>query len=57
MVELKPCPFCGEIPKIYKRVHFFVVECHNTKCQVMPETRIMDTKEKAAEAWNRRANK
>lgn len=26
------------------------------QCQVMPETRIVDTKEKAAESWNRRAN-
>lgn len=55
-IKLLPCPFCGVIPKMYKRASFFSVECHNLQCQVMPETTITHTKEEAAEAWNRRVN-
>lgn len=56
MEELKPCPFCGEIPKIFHDRHS--VECCNGLCDVMPSTwsYTYDTDEDAVEAWNRRAS-
>ena len=52
--ELKPCPFCGEIPKLH-RSNFsekYRVRCENG-CGA--ETAPFGVKEKAILAWNRRA--
>lgn len=56
-IELKPCPFCGHVAVFGKDLfdkHY--VECSNYQtCPVRPETRVYDTPEAAAAAWNRRA--
>ena len=60
MAELKPCPFCGyeaEKPFYYDPFDGYQgnwgsyrVRCENCSAQIT-----MRTKEKAIEAWNRRA--
>lgn len=54
MAELKPCPFCGEIPKYYQYGNEWCVECHSDKCWVVPETDLCSSKEEATEKWNAR---
>ena len=56
MDELKPCPFCGEIPKFIRYERGWCVECRSNTCLIAPETPIFGTKEEAAEQWNRRVN-
>lgn len=56
-IELKPCPFCGNTQSILlnEKVmcrYFIGYSVYCCRCEV--ETRCFDTKEKAAEAWNRR---
>ncbi len=56
--NIKPCPFCGELPGIsqdeytYKDGIFWTVECMSGDCRVYVKTDNLDTKEKAIEAWN-----
>ncbi len=56
--NIKPCPFCGELPGIsqdeytHKDGIFWTVECMNEDCRVYVKTDNFDTKEKAIEAWN-----
>lgn len=56
MPELKPCPFCGGKAEICPAGRRFRVECMLEKgaCAVIPITWDYDTKEEAADAWNRR---
>lgn len=68
MVELKTCPFCGLIPKIYKAPkargdiedgyktnnEVYTVECRQNICDVQPNTRQYVIRSKAIEAWNNR---
>ena len=54
MSELKPCPFCGGESSFWNWGSMWAVECRNDYCRVLPETEICDTKEAAAEIWNRR---
>lgn len=55
MTELKPCPFCGAIAHLWEWNYGAAVECskyrNSHQVQIKQETR-----EKAIEAWNRRAN-
>ena len=58
MAELKPCPFCGgrafcrwTDEGMEKESYLFYVECDN--CYIT--TTYFYDKEKAIEAWNRRA--
>ena len=62
MENLKPCPFCGELPEIdqgeytYKvkdRI-YWAVGCMNDDCEVDVETDNFDTKEEAIKVWNTR---
>ena len=61
--ELKPCPFCGHKPKIYKDLHKFVdikepVQIWRVMCSKLDCVLLMSdfrTEEQAIEAWNRRA--
>lgn len=53
--ELKPCPFCGEIPSYYQYGIEWCVECRSRECWVVPETALCASKEEAATKWNRRA--
>ena len=58
MAELKPCPFCGELPMIYESKQdlkniLYSISCygehHTASCGYFY------TEEEAIEAWNRRA--
>lgn len=62
--ELKPCPFCGGEAEMIKhsfwneRKHSYSDRTYSIKCcgcsvETYP---FYDTKEKATESWNRRAN-
>jgi Lar family restriction alleviation protein len=60
MAELKPCPFCGEIPKIEIFTDMFErkkygIECHGSDCEINPMTAWYADENDAIEAWNRRA--
>ena len=59
-IELKPCPFCGGkaffFSKRYAIGKTYNAYCGNEDCAVGPRTRAYFEKEKAAEAWNRRAD-
>lgn len=54
MAELKPCPFCGGIPEICGgggEEGYFWVYCFSCGAEMKGD----EIKEKAIEAWNRRA--
>lgn len=58
-IELKPCPFCGNSKSIL--LHENIMDCYFigysvSCCGCGVETRYFKSKEKAAEAWNRRAD-
>jgi hypothetical protein len=59
MIKLKSCPFCGgkaEIKPWYE-INWFCVGCRNVEChgEIMPGGGFgYESKEIAAEAWNRR---
>lgn len=52
MLEIKPCPFCGQRPHIdfVNRI----VECVNPSCAVVPSTWKYDFVSEALDAWNTR---
>lgn len=52
--ELKPCPFCGKYPLLYRSTFS---ERYRVRCEkgCGAETAPYGTKLKAKEAWNRRA--
>ena len=55
MNELKPCPFCGSKPFVWRTNHRTYIECPNLTAE---SHRIMmsgKSDEEAIEAWNRRA--
>jgi len=56
MTELKPCPFCGAKPQVWKdkNAAYHRVVCSNTKCGLAAT--LIDTKEAAITAWNTRTN-
>lgn len=60
--KLKPCPFCGGKARIVDFMNYdyekrFEVCCSNMDCFILPHTRESATKQKAIEAWNRRAGR
>lgn len=54
-IELKPCPFCGQVPLLDAGHGFFRVMCNNYECWILPKTDIYGKMETACEAWNERA--
>ena len=57
--KLKPCPFCGEKPKLKEHIlykHNYIVHCTNDFCLVEPCTKLYPKEKQAIEAWNRRTN-
>lgn len=63
MDYLKPCPFCGALPKLHPthvdEVGWAVVRCENKKCQARPEVAkftYINPHKKAVKAWNQRAD-
>lgn len=66
MIELKPCPFCRQIPKLQKDFHFprperertraYEVVYQNSDCIIgKVDERYRLTKREIVELWNRRA--
>lgn len=59
MNELKPCPFCGSIPFIYKRSKHkkfpYVVKCSGLTCGC--RTECWNNVKGAVNSWNRRVDK
>lgn len=53
--KLKPCPFCGEQPKVVEDISVSWVACDNAYCTVYARTLLAKTREEAIEAWNTRA--
>jgi len=55
--ELKPCPFCGRKPRVFKGFsnHSYQVACPYKTCSVEPMTSWREKKENAISDWNRRA--
>lgn len=60
MKELKPCPFCGHIPKLSHAGTATVIQCRNTDCLatiVASDSNVYEDKEYdkvATFRWNRR---
>lgn len=52
MTELKPCPFCGELPTLFDNPCYFY-QCVNVTCQGQ-EMSWNDTIEEALASWNTR---
>jgi len=54
-----PCPFCGceaEVREHRYSTHIkYHVQCANDSCKIVCQTVVFDTREKAIEAWNKRA--
>jgi len=51
MKKIKPCPFCGVIPKPYLRYGRWHIECQNANC---PSTTNSPVLEYVIEGWNMR---
>lgn len=60
MSDLKLCPFCGGDARVQKVNAIvgvkFTVCCGNCYCMGHETTYLVSTREKAVEAWNKRAN-
>lgn len=55
LMQIKPCPFCGIIPKLDSDYHGkFSIRCGNAECFVIVEV-LEPTEKQAVEVWNRRA--
>lgn len=56
--KLKPCPFCGELPRLYGGaiLNEESIDCVNDECPVQPTTGYRDWPD-AVTAWNTRAMK
>lgn len=57
MEEIKPCPWCGEIPKLYQTEYGnWWLECENYACPVQPMSQVFRRKEKLVRKWNERGS-
>ena len=56
MNELKPCPFCGSKPFVWRTNHRTYIECPNLTADSHRVTMSGKTDKEAIEAWNRRHN-
>lgn len=55
-MEIKPCPWCGEIPKFYQTAHGnWWLECENYACPVQPMSQVFSRKDKLVRKWNERS--
>lgn len=54
-MEVKGCPWCGEIPKFYQTAHGnWWLECENYACPVQPMSQVFSRKDKLVRKWNER---
>lgn len=52
---VKPCPYCGEMPKeVHRLGDGFCIGCKNKKCKIISFTKWFDTPQEAINAWNER---
>ena len=55
--NLKPCPFCGSLARMWKwGAGHTVIECVNYDVDIHRVSIQGDTEAEAVDAWNRRAN-
>jgi hypothetical protein len=54
--EIKPCPWCGEEPRVDRFYDMYLVTCMNYVCPVMPHTKPTCTEGRAIYVWNRRVS-
>ena len=54
MEELKPCPFCGELPIQFVKDGLTQIRCNNTQCWIVPATSFYTDRKTAVEAWEER---
>lgn len=52
-MNLKPCPFCGEMPEIHNCDGETMIRCENIHC-IYVAAGWYGNEEQAIEAWNRR---
>jgi|GEM_PF-3109176 len=52
--ELKPCPFCGEIPEYFFGEAVNQIFCDSNKCIIKPKTPYYDNKKTTIDVWNKR---
>lgn len=52
--KLKPCPFCGDEPKLTVGYDGPRIGCENRKCLIAPSTDNYADEGDAIAAWNRR---
>lgn len=55
-MKLKPCPFCGGKAELSDDYLFFSVHCSNPDCEFEIETKRVEVKSDAINAWNTRHN-
>ena len=56
--ELKPCPFCGQIPKASVEYENYVISCQNKECLISALVCVdVEDKAEAIAAWNKRVEK
>lgn len=55
---LKPCPFCGSLPRIERNnsTKKFWICCDNPKCAIQPSTDMHLSLAVIAREWNRRVS-
>ena len=58
-MNLKPCPFCGQVPQITEMedrgITYKMIYCENYNCLVDTSTaKFYETDKEAADAWNTR---
>lgn len=54
---LRPCPFCGMQPELNTASNapsWYIVQCKNIYCEVIPEVQ-REGRQEVVAAWNRRA--
>lgn len=55
--KLKPCPFCGQMPKLRHYAVCYDVACVNESCERQPRTYAWNYPETAIDEWNKLAEK
>ena len=60
MSDLKPCPFCGAVPRlikvkvadIFNPESRYMVKCESGFCRVRPQTELAEFPEFVVKVWN-----